>query len=64
VTPHPVNDLTPEQLLDMARAAYPMIIKHLTSQGEIEESTEIDYVHPATRLRSARAEANGGGGAP
>jgi hypothetical protein len=64
VTPHPVNDLTPEQVQDMARAAYPVIVKQLTSQGEGEQNTLIDYVHPATRLRAARVGADSRGSTP
>ncbi len=55
VTPHPVNDLTPEQVQEMARAAYPIILTHLTGKGALEQNTKVDYVHPATRLRPARA---------
>jgi hypothetical protein len=61
VTPHPVNDLTPEQVQEMARAAYPIIIKHLTAQGMLEQTTKVPYVHPATRLRTAGAEARSSG---
>ncbi len=59
ITPHPVNDLTPEQLREMAQAAYPTIVKQLTGQ-ELELDTRIDYVLPAVRARrdaKARSEA-------
>ena len=47
VTPHPLNDLTPEQMRDLARAAYPVVIRQLTGQGALEKATRIDYVHPS-----------------
>ena len=53
ITPHPVNDLTPEQLREMAQVAYPVIIKQLTSQ-ENELDTKIDYVLPSVRARNAK----------
>ena len=49
VTPHPLNDLTPAEVRDLARAAYPIIIRHLTGQGVLEKYTLVDYVHPAAR---------------
>ena len=50
ITPHPINDLTPEQVRDMARVAYPTILKQLTA-SELEANTKIDYVLPAARAR-------------
>lgn len=50
ITPHPINDLTPEQLREMAQAAYPTILKQLTAQ-ELELDTRIDYVLPAVRAK-------------
>ena len=47
VTPHPLNDLTPEQMRELARAAYPVVIRQLTGQGAQEKATRIDYAHPA-----------------
>ena len=47
VTPHPLNDLTPEQMRELARAAYPTVIRQLTGQGPIEKHTFVDFVHPA-----------------
>ena len=52
VTPHPVNDLTPDEVRAMAQVAYPTIVKQLTS-NELEENTRIDYVLPAERARRA-----------
>ncbi|MBI3371351.1 MAG: hypothetical protein HY017_06275 [Betaproteobacteria bacterium] len=49
ITPHPVSDLTPEQLREMAAAAFPVIIEQLTGQGALATETRIDYVHPAMR---------------
>ena len=53
VTPHPLNDLTPAEVRELARAAYPVIVRQLTGQGVLEKHTKVDYVHPAAR-RSAR----------
>lgn len=47
VTPHPLNDLTPEQMRDLARSAYPIVIRQLTGQGPLEKHTLVDFVHPA-----------------
>jgi hypothetical protein len=47
VTPHPLNDLTPQQMRDLARAAYPVVIRQLTGQGAQEKATRIDYVLPS-----------------
>ena len=47
VTPHPLNDLTPEQMRDLARAAYPVVIRQLTSMEPQDKATRIDFVHPA-----------------
>jgi hypothetical protein len=47
VTPHPLNDLTPEQMRDLARSAYPIVIRQLTGQGPQEKHTHIDFIHPA-----------------
>jgi hypothetical protein len=47
VTPHPLNDLTPEQMRDLARAAYPVVLRQLTSMEPQERHTHIDFVHPA-----------------
>lgn len=49
VTPHPLNDLTPEQVREMARSAYPVVIRQLTGQGSLDPHTLIDFVHPAAR---------------
>lgn len=53
VTPHPLNDLTPAQMRELALAAYPIVIRHLTGQGPLEKHTHVAFVHPArgrTRL--------------
>ncbi|MBI2293702.1 MAG: hypothetical protein HYU73_25890 [Betaproteobacteria bacterium] len=56
VTPHPLNDLTPDEVLNLARAAYPVVIRQLTSQEPLEVSARIDFVHPAVRKKQAEAE--------
>ena len=46
VTPHPLNDLTPEEVRTLAKSAYPVIIEQLTSSAPLAQSTRIDFVHP------------------
>jgi hypothetical protein len=56
VTPHPLNDLTPDEVRELARCAYPVVINQLTGQGALAKHTKVDYVHPASR-KQGRAEA-------
>ena len=56
VTPHPLNDLTPEQMLELARAAYPVVLMQLTGQGALEKHTHIDFVHPAKKPQNVRPQ--------
>jgi hypothetical protein len=58
ITPHPINDLTPDEVRDMAKVAYPTIVKQLTA-SELEENTRIDYVLPAERARLAAKTKSG-----
>ena len=53
VTPHPVNDLTPDEVREMAQSAYPVVVNQLTGQGALEKHTLIDFVHPAVRTKSS-----------
>ncbi len=55
VTPHPLNDLTPEQVKDLARACYPAILKQLVGRGEQPRDAVIDFVHPNARARKPAA---------
>jgi hypothetical protein len=32
---------------ELARAAYPIVIRQLTGQGPQEKHTHVDFVHPA-----------------
>ena len=50
VVPHPLNDLTPDQVRELARAAYPVVIEQLTGQGQQALHTQVDYLHPAARV--------------
>jgi hypothetical protein len=54
VTPHPLNDLTPDEVRQLARSAYPVVIRQLTGQGVLDRQTLVDFVHPAARNRAAR----------
>jgi len=51
VTPHPLNDLTPADVRELACAAYPVIVRQLTGQGVLEQHTRVNYVHPAEQMR-------------
>jgi hypothetical protein len=44
-----LNDLTPDQVRELARSAYPIVIRQLTGQGPLEKQTHVDFVHPAER---------------
>jgi len=46
VAPHPLNDLTPGEVRELARSAYPIVIRQLTGRGRIERETHVDFVHP------------------
>lgn len=49
VTPHPLNDLTPEEVRELAVAAYPLIVQQLTGQGVIAQDAHVDFARPAKR---------------
>ena len=55
VTPHPLNDLTPADVRELASAAYPVVIRQLAGQGVLEQQTRVNYVHPAERMRAQHA---------
>jgi hypothetical protein len=50
VVPHPLNDLTREQVHDLARAAYPAVIEQLTGMGKQALDTPVNFVHPAAGM--------------
>jgi hypothetical protein len=49
VLPHPVYDLPPEQLREIARMAYPLIIEQLTGRGVLAKVSSVDFVLPTER---------------
>jgi len=51
VVPHPLNDLTPDEVLALARSAYPIVIEQLTGQGKQALHTKVDFVHPASQKK-------------
>ncbi len=51
VPPHPLYDLTPEQVREVARIAYAVIIEHLTRREKLAQVTRIDYIRPKKRNR-------------
>ncbi len=53
VVPHPLNDLTPDEVRELARSAYPIVIEQLTGHGVIAPHTRVDYLHPASRRNVA-----------
>ena len=55
VTPHPLNDLTPDEVRELARAAYPVIIGQLTGSGKLAPYTKVDFIHPAERKGAQHA---------
>ena len=54
VVPHPLNDLSPEEVRELARSAYPVVIRQLTGQGAQDKDTNVDYVHPVAGNRARR----------
>jgi len=56
VAPHPLNDLTPPQVEELARAAYPIIVEHLIGANPPPEASRLEFVHPASRGKTAKAE--------
>jgi len=57
VVPHPLNDLTPDEVRELARAAYPVVIEQLTGQGKQAPHTLVNYTHPASRQHTAKVSA-------
>ena len=51
VVPHPLNDLTPDEVRELARAAYPVLIEQLTGTNKQALDTLVNYDHPATRSK-------------
>lgn len=54
VAPHPLNDLTADQVEELARAAYPVIIEHLIGANPPPEVSRLEFVHPAERAKAAQ----------
>jgi hypothetical protein len=59
VTPHPLNDLNPEEVRELARVSYPVVLQQLCSQQPLPLDTRIDFVHPAVRRKQASAAKSG-----
>lgn len=49
VAPHPLYDLEPAELRELAKFAYPMIIEQITTQGRFVSIKRVDYERPAGR---------------
>ncbi len=56
VLPHPVGDLSPEELEKMARLAYPSIVTALTQPGRDRIDYFVDYVRPGSPAPAQDAE--------
>ncbi len=56
VLPHPVADLAPEELKEMARRAYPLILKALTEPNQDSSDYFVDYVLPDRRTADEDCE--------
>ncbi|MCZ6558867.1 MAG: hypothetical protein O7A69_14010 [SAR324 cluster bacterium] len=56
VLPHPVADLAPEELREMARRAYPLIVKALTEPSQDSSDYFVDYVLPGKRTADTDCE--------
>ena len=57
ITPHPLNDLTVEEVRELADAAYPTLLAQLTNQGVQPRDAYVEFVLPALRGKSpARAQ--------
>jgi len=54
VPPHPLYDLPPEELRELARRAYPLIVEQLTKQTQITAVMRVDYERPAALRQSTK----------
>jgi hypothetical protein len=53
VTPHPLNDLTPEQVLALAKAAYPIVVEQLMGMDQQASHTHVKFAHPSGNAHEA-----------
>ena len=51
VPPHPLYDLAPDELRELARICYPLIVEQLTGRGALAPTTRVAF-HPASRSSS------------
>ncbi len=51
ITPHPLNDLTIDEVRELADAAFPIVLDQLTSQKALPRDAYIEFVHPALRKK-------------
>jgi hypothetical protein len=49
VVPHPLNDLTPDDVRDLARAAYPVVVEQLTGMQKQALDTWVKYDQSGAR---------------
>ena len=54
ITPHPLNDLTVDEVRELADAAYPVMLDQLISQKPLPRDAYIEFVRPAMRKSSQK----------
>ena len=59
ITPHPLNDLTIEEVRELADAAFPIVLDHLTSKKAMPRDAYIEFVHPALRKQPLKTGPSG-----
>jgi hypothetical protein len=57
VAPHPLYDLAPAQLQEVARRAFPLIVAQLTGASAPESLLRVDYQRPAHRTPAPGGDA-------
>lgn len=60
ITPHPLNDLTVDEVRELADAAYPVILDQLTSQKTLPRDAYVKFVLPALRSPGVKSAPPGG----
>ena len=57
VPPHPLYDLSPDEIREVARRAYPALIDQLTNRAKPPRVTRVNYVRPRSASSSEEGEA-------
>jgi hypothetical protein len=56
VPPHPLYDLSPDHLRDLAHIAYPLIIQQLTEEEPVQSVLRVNYQRPAKQPVAGKRE--------